>query len=460
LFPKVEIPPEAVGFLGQMTDEERTRFLAGLDEEEAGILYYTWEAWARPKQLPPPGKWVTWMLLQGRGSGKTRTGAEFIRRRQETGKFGRFALIGRTTGEVRDILVEGESGLIEISPPWNKPRYKPGEAKLEWPNGATGLLTSAEVPDGIRGKQFDTGWLDELASWRQDDAYDMFKLALRLTDDPRCVVTTTPKPKKLVRTIKDAKNVVVTEGSTAENLANLPQSFIDEIYEKYGGSRLGQQELEGLLLEDVEGAYWQHEMFDDRRACENYRTIAIGVDPSTADPNDKKRRESAIEKVNECGIVVGAVGYDGHGYILDDRSVRGAPIVWARAVVAAYDRYQANRIVVEANNGGEMVRETLLTVRSGLPIELVFASRNKQTRAEPISTLYQQKRVWHTPNPNGTHFNHLDILEDQMCSWIPGDKSPDRMDALVWVLTYLMVPKGERRVPGVLVQATTTSGWN
>ncbi len=403
---------------------DRHSLLAGLTDEQCYALLHDWQVWARPNQLPPAGDWSTWLILTGRGWGKTRTAAEWVRAEVEAGTMGRIALLGATASDVRDVMVEGESGLLAIAPPWNRPTYQSSRRRLTWPNGAIATLYSAEEPERLRGPQHDGGWGDEVAAWSYyQDAWDNLMFGMRLGKRPRVVVTTTPKPAHpLLKDLLSRPSTAVTTGSTYENRANLADAFFAEIIRKYEGTSLGQQELMGLLLEEAEGALWRRvAMIDDYRvtAAPHLTRVAVAVDPAASSTGA------------ETGIVVAGLGADKHGYVLADASVRGSPDTWARAAVGTYQAHNADRLIAEANQGGEMVTRTIQTVQGAPPVTLVHASRGKQTRAEPIAALYEQGKVHHVGG--------FPALEAQMCSWVPGDTSPDRLDAMVWAMTDLML---------------------
>jgi len=407
-----------------LNDEERAELLENLSEQEASDLLYDWSFWARPNQMPPTGDWRIWLVMAGRGFGKTRTGAEWIR--DSAREFERVNIVGATADDARDIMIEGESGILAICPDHERPTYLPSKRRLEWPNGARSLIFTADEPERLRGKQHDRLWCDELGSWRYGvEAWDQAMFGLRLGKDPRCVATTTPKPVSIIREIlklTTSGEAIVTRGSSYANRDNLAPAFFNQIIRKYEGTRLGRQELDGELLEDVEGALWKLDQIDATRVKAipegvSLVRVAVGVDPSA----------SSGETSAETGIVVAGLGSDGDGYVLADYSIRGTPLVWGGAAVQAFDDWMADHVTPETNNGGEMVTSTLQTIRPTLPIRPVHASRGKATRAEPISALYEQGRIHHV----GT----FPALEDQMTTWVPGMRSPDRMDALVWGLT-------------------------
>ncbi len=383
---------------------------------------YRWTLRARANQLPPAGDWRTWLILAGRGFGKTRAGAEWVRAQIESGRCRRMILAARTTDDARDVMVEGESGILAICPPWNRPVWRPSTRMLKWPNGAIAMVYSADKPDLFRGKQCDGAWADELAAWRYPEAWDQLLLGLRLGADPRVVVTTTPRPTPVIKELMAHPTTVVTRGSTYDNRANLAPAFFEGIISRYEGTRLGRQELYAEILDDNPNALWQRAQIDKLRvkeAPQELQRVVVAIDPSVTTTGD------------EAGIIVAGLGPDGHGYVLEDATIRGSPHTWGSRAVQAYHRHQADRIVAEVNNGGERVELTLRTVDDKVAYKAVHASRGKRTRAEPIAALYEQGRVHHV----GTFAE----LEDEMCDWEPEMPSPNRMDALVWALTELML---------------------
>lgn len=394
---------------------------------------YDWSVHARPSQLAPPGEWRHCLIMAGRGWGKSRAGAEWVRAKVEAGEARRVALAAPTAADAREVMVEGHSGLLSVSPPWFRPHYEPSRRRLTWPNGAIATTYSADEPDRLRGPNHDLAWCDEVATWRFPESFDQLLLGLRLGDDPRCLVTTTPKPVRLIRELIALSTTVVIRGTTYENRANLAPAFFEQIIRKYEGTRLGRQELNAELLEDNPFALWQRDRIEALRVAgaPPLSRIVVGVDPQAGEGEDAA----------ETGIVVAGRAENGHGYVLDDRTISASPLVWANAAIAAYHTHRADRIIAEANQGGAMVESTLRTVERGAPVRLVHASRGKQVRAEPISALYEQGRVHHV----GT----FSELEDQLCEWVPGETSPDRLDALVWALTELFP---ERRLTGLPIE--------
>tara|TARA_Y100001938_G_scaffold150122_1_gene239713 strand:- start:1043 stop:2392 length:1350 start_codon:yes stop_codon:yes gene_type:complete len=413
-----------------------------LTDDEKIQAMWDWSLWARPKQLTPPGDWRIWLILAGRGFGKTRSGAEWVRQKVENGGAGRIALVGATAADVRDTMIEGESGLLRIFPEEERPRYEPSKRRVTFSNGAIATAFSADEPDRLRGPNHDAAWCDEIAAWRYPDAWDQLVFGLRIGTNPRLVATTTPRPTRLIKSLVDRKDCHVTTGSTYENKINLAPTFIAEVLSRYEGTRLGRQELHAEILDDVDGALWNRQLIENSRV-NNYpelSRIVVGIDPAI----------SSGESSAETGIV--AVGCDANGiaYVLDDKSVKGSPIEWANAAIALYHRASADRIVVEANQGGDMVRHTLQTVESNIPIKTVHATRGKRTRAEPVAALYEQNKV--------KHVGAFPQLEDQMCSWTTDSQSPDRLDALVWAVTELLV--GAKLPPAVIpFGSTQVSPW-
>lgn len=418
--------------LADCSDEARAAVLAGLSRDAIAALPFNWPFWARPDQLPPLGDWRTWLLLAGRGAGKTRSASEWVRDQVETGRRRAIGIVGPTADTLRRDVVQGESGILRISPPWCMPQHEPSQRRIVWPNGAVAHLLSSEEPDRIRGVNLDGFYGDELTSWSgAQDCWDNLQFALRITgpkgDAPAGVISTTPKRHALLKAIMADPSTVVTRARTMDNSANLDSRTLEYLERRYAGSRLGRQELDGELLEDVDGALWDRDMLDECRVhvLPEMRRIVVGVDPAG----------SSSRKSDETGIVAAGIGHDGRGYVLADASGRYSPDGWARAAVGLYRSLKADRIVAEQNYGGEMVEGTIRSVDWNVPVKMVHASRGKQVRAEPISALYEQRRVSHVGNLPG--------LEDQLCGWNPAENgpSPDRMDALVWALTDLMGEK-------------------
>jgi phage terminase large subunit-like protein len=400
--------------------------------ELANALENSWPAIARPNQLPPAGDWwQIWLLLAGRGFGKTRTLAEWVCQQAAFGQASRIALVAATAADARDVLVEGESGILAVAPPRFRPIYEPSKRRLTWPNGAIATTFSAEEPDRLRGPQHDAAVCDELGSWSRPETWDMLQFGLRLGRTPRCLVATTPRPTKLIRELlaREGRDVVVTRGSTYENRANLAPGFFDQVIRKYEGTRLGRQELNAELLEDTPGALWTHGIIDAARmsAAPLLQRIVVAIDPAVTSGED----------ADETGIVVVGKDANGQGYVLADVSGRYAPTEWAKIAIATYKAHSADRIVGEVNNGGDMVEATLRMVDPNVPFTAVRASRGKVVRAEPIAALYEQGRMHHV--------GAFPQLEDQMANFTTdfdraaAGYSPDRVDSLVWGCTELLV---------------------
>lgn len=404
--------------------------MSSLSPFEAEALLYDWAFWARPSQLPPEGEWTKWVILAGRGFGKTRTGAEWVRMMAEQHAGCRIALVGRTAADVRDVMVYGESGIMHISPPWFRPEHYPSKRLLVWPNGSQAHCYSADRPDQLRGPQHHFAWCDELAAWRYMDAWHNLMMGLRLGRAPRVCVTTTPRPIPVVRELVADPTSHIVRGSTFENEANLAPAYIAEMRRRYEHTRLGRQELYAEILDESSGALWTRAMLEETRVRPTELTdvtfdrFVVGVDPAV----------TSSEDADETGIVVAARSAAGHYYVLEDLSRRATPLEWARVVRRAAREHGAV-IVAEANQGGELVEALIRRVTpqeadpASIPLKLVRATTGKRTRAEPVAALYEQRRVHHV--------GYFAELEDQMCNWTPGDRSPDRLDALVWALTEL-----------------------
>ncbi len=406
------------------------RFLDSLSPNALGALPFLFEVWAHPgHQLSPSGAWSTWVVLGGRGSGKTRAGAEWVRMQVEgatplaRGAARRVALIAETWEQARDVMVFGESGLARCSPPDRRPRFIATRHKLVWPNGAEAQLFSAADPEALRGPQFDCAWGDELAKWRKGrEAWDMLQFGLRLGERPRQIVTTTPRDVTLLRDILEDPATVVTQAPTWANRAHLAGDFIDKITRRYQGTDQGRQELEGELLSEAAGALFTHRAIDAARvrAAPCLERVVVGVDPPV----------TSGAGADECGVIVAGLAGEA-AYVLADRSVgQASPAAWAQRVVETWREFDADRIVAEVNQGGDLVADLIRRIDHGAPVVSVRATRGKAARAEPVSLLYAQGRV--------RHVGVFKTLEDQMCGFAPGGKSPDRMDALVWAVTDLM----------------------
>jgi len=394
-----------------------------LTTSEKIAIQYAWPILARPEQIPPQGTWTYWLYLAGRGAGKSRAGAEWVREQVDKGKK-RIALVGPTAADTRDVMIEGESGLLSICPPWDKPEYEPSKRRVTWPSGAQAIAYSGDVPDRLRGPQHDAAWVDELAAFKYPEAWDMLLMGLRLGSHPQAVITTTPRPIKIIKDLLKDPNTVISRGTSFDNKANLAPAFFDQIIKRYEGTRLGRQELYAEILDDVPGALWLHQMIEDNRVkiAPVLTRIVIGVDPAV----------TASETSDDTGIVIVGQSADDHYYVLDDATCHMSPNDWAMVVCHKYHKWQCDRIVGEVNNGGDLIESVIRQVDKNVSYRSVRATRGKALRAEPISALYEQGRVHHV--------GMFPDLEDQMCSYDPesSQKSPDRLDALVWSITELM----------------------
>lgn len=411
-----------------MPEAERKLFLQSLSEKQEEEIKWGWNYNARQNQIEPGGDWTYWLVLAGRGFGKTRIGAETVRGWVNRG-YDLIHLVGATAGDTRDVMVEGESGLLSCFPESEKPIYEPSKRRVTFKNGAIARLFSADEPERLRGPQCKAFWADEIAAWRFiQDAWDNLQFGFRLGDFPRGVITTTPKPLKLLKEIMSDPSTVVTRGSSYENKSNLAPAFFRSIIRKYEGTRIGRQELLAEILDDVPGALWTRDNIEKHRIklsemrWDLLVRVVIGIDPavSTSDESD------------ETGIVVAGIVRSGHIIVMDDRTCRESPLAWASVVLDAYNHWRASRVVAEVNNGGNLVETNLRVVAPNLPYRAVRATDNKVTRAEPIAALYEQGRIH--------HMGAFPELEDQLCGYVPRliKKSPDRMDALVWAVTELL----------------------
>lgn len=407
--------------------------LSSLSPEEMNRLNHDWGFWARPNQTPPEGDWNTWVVLAGRGFGKTRMGSEWIRKLAHDNPGCRIALVAETAADARDVMIKGDSGLLSVDPTLNEDCWSPTNRCLSWPNGSKAYTYNGTTPDQLRGPQHHFAWVDELAKFEyMQDAWDQLMFGLRLGEHPQVLVTTTPRPLPLIKKLVEAEDTVVTRGSTLDNAINLADNTVRALYDRYAGTRLGRQELEGEILGDIPGALWRREDIDSTRlkeAPEDLIKVYVAVDPAT----------SSDERSDENGIVVVGLARDkdgyARGYILEDGSLKGTPEDWAKRAVTLYRKWSADKIIAEKNQGGLMVESVIKAQDRSVPVKLVHASRGKVIRAEPISALYEQGRVHHV--------GMFPELEDQMCSFSVDNVrnhstgSPDRVDALVWGLTEI-----------------------
>ncbi len=438
----MQSPSFNISSLASLPPLQRQAVLASLSEKECQDLIHDWRFFARHNQIAPEGNWQTWLVLAGRGFGKTRTGAEWVREQIKMGK-GRIALIAPTASDARDVMVEGESGLLAVC--WagdksangdmlGRPSYEPSKRRVTWANGAVATLFSAEEPERLRGPQHEAMWCDELAAWKYlRETWDMAMFGLRLGNDPRTIITTTPKPLPLIKEIIKDPTTVVTKGSTFDNSGNLAPKFLKTIKDKYEGSRLGRQELEAEILDDLPGALWSRSEIDQHRVTSvpELQRVVVSIDPSGT--------KGATDDGDSIGIVVAGLGVNGRAYVMADRTCKLSPAGWGKRAVQAYYEFEADRIVAERNFGGAMVQHVVSTTDSKVAYKEVTASRGKVARAEPVAALYEQGKV--------SHVGSLPDLEDQMCQIAPegyvGEGSPDRADALVWAITELMLGETE-----------------
>ena len=415
--------------LADLPKPDRDKFLSTLTEAQALQLRHDWRGFnARPNQIAPEGDWDIWLALAGRGFGKTRMGAEWVREKVESGQAKRIAIIAETAADARDVLVEGDSGLLSLYPEGEGPDYQPSKRRITWANGAVATLFNATEPNQLRGPQYDLAWSDELAKWRYArETWDQLQFGLRLGDNPQQIVTTTPRPIELIKAIiaGNEGEVVVTTGNTMDNASNLAGKFLDKIVKRYEGTRLGRQELNAEILGDIPNALWSLQTIDlyrTRDVPEQFDRVVVAVDPAVTN----------TENSDEHGIIVaGMSGED--GYVLEDASIKGTPKEWALAAVTAYDKWQADCIVAEVNQGGDMVENTIHSVRKNIKVDQVRATRGKHIRAEPVSSLYQQGRIHHV----GAFVDLETQLTMMTSAGYEGEDSPDRADALVWAFTRL-----------------------
>ncbi|MCK8483823.1 terminase family protein [Aliiroseovarius sp. S2029] len=439
-------------WLACATQEERESFLNDLSDGALAALPYLFEFWALDHQLPPDGDWRSWVIMGGRGAGKTRAGAEWVRAEVEgsspldPGRSHRVALVGETIDQVREVMIFGDSGILACSPLDRRPEWQAGRRRLVWPNGAVAQVFSAHEPESLRGPQFDAAWVDELAKWKKaEDTWDMLQFGLRLGDHPRQCVTTTPRNVGVLKAILNNPTTVTTQAPTEANRAYLAKSFLDEVRSRYANTSLGRQELDGVLLEDVEGALWTVAGLDAARITGDlpeFDRIVVAVDPPV----------TGHKGSDACGIVVAGVMAQGapgnwRAVVLEDASVSAAsPTQWAEAAIVAMQRHGADRLVAEVNQGGDLVESVIRQIDPTVPFRAVRATRGKSARAEPVAALYEQGRVSHAAS--------MPALEDEMCRMTmqgyEGKGSPDRVDALVWALHELIIePVAKYRHPQV-----------
>ena len=412
----------------RLPQDKMNEFMAGFKDLEADSLSLDFAINARREQLPPPGDWNIWVMLAGRGFGKNFAGANWLIDKHLTGEMQNTGIVAATSSDLRRYCVEGPSGIIAQAPSYFKPKDVPSKSRLEWPNGTYSHYYTAEKPTRLRGPNLDGAWCDELSWWsKMEETWDMLSFALRLGTHPQRVITMTPRPTKLVKRIleREGKDTVVTRGPTYDNVSNLSSIYIQELKDRYEGTRLGRQEIGGELITDADGALWNYDLIDGLRRkdpAENLIRIVVGLDPST----------TSGEKADEAGVVVAGKDKNKQGHVIADHSLKATPLTWAKKAVWAYNHYKANCIVAESNQGGEMIETIIKGIDENVPVTLVHASVGKVARAEPVAAAYEQGRVFH----HGTFHK----LEDEMCDFVPDDitESPNRVDALVWALTDLV----------------------
>lgn len=432
--------PHEINSLTHLTERERDELLSTVSEVEKEYLKKEWSLWARDNQLPPPSEdWVYWLIQAGRGFGKTRCGAEWVRDQVENKGVKRVALIGPTAADVRDVMVTGESGIIGCSRDEFLPKYEPSKRRIIWPNGATGMMYSAEESERLRGPQHEKAWCDELAAWADEGTWDMLQFGMRLGANPQTVITTTPKPTVFMNRIRKLPGLITTRGSMLDNRKNLPESFLNAIMNRYQGTRLGKQEIEGIFLSSVEGAIFSEQNILKKNGpmqIDQYERICVAIDPAV----------SSGEGSDETGIIVaGSYNNGQHADVLADHSGHYKPNEWAELIIHLYQKWKADKVLGEVNNGGDLVEHTLRQAKGGVSVAFhkLHSSKGKRLRAEPVGALYEQHRVFHT--------QYFEQLEEQMVTFNPEElakkgQSPDRVDAMVFALTWLIV---ERKVPRV-----------
>ena len=408
-------------------ETEEAAWAAQLSLETCAKIYFNWATWARAAQWPPEGDWTTWLLMGGRGAGKTRAGAEWVRGLATAG-IGPIAIVGETITQATAVMVEGVSGIMAVTPPWERPKLS--GTTLRWPNGVVGTLLGAADPERFRGPQFGAAWCDEVGKWpHAEAAWDMLQFGLRLGGRPRQLATTTPRATRLVKRLMAEPTTVVTRMTTAENRKHLAQAFLSAVVGRYRGTILGRQELEGELIEDMPGALWRRDMFRPDEGGARGR-IVVAIDPPA----------TSGAMADACGIVVAARQDEGALVLADLTLKPAAPLDWARRAVGAFHGFGADCIVAETNQGGEMVKAVIAQVDAAVPVRMVHATRGKWLRAEPVAALYAQGRIRHVAG--------LAALEDEMCAFGKDGRSaghsPDRLDAAVWAITELMLRDGPK----------------
>lgn len=423
------LPPERMswkGVLGGLDEGDREKVLEVLEGAEVKTLVGDWFLEARREQMEPPGDWFIWLIMAGRGFGKNWAGSNWLVDRHRIHGAKESGIVAATSQDLRRYCIEGPSGILMCAPDDFRPTYQPSKTRLLWPNGSTTLLFTSEEPERLRGPNLDSVWCDELGAWKNPEAVlDMLYLTLRLGDAPKCMMTTTPRPIPVLRALLDreGKDVTVTRGSTRDNEENLAGGFISQIEKQFKGTRLERQEIHGEFLDFFEGSLWSPEMLEaarERSKEVELTRVLVGVDPPTTSKG-------------VCGIVVAGIDGEQKAHVLADYSISGSPETWAGKVVSAAGAHSASAVVAEVNQGGEMVRSVIQHIDPYLPINMVRAAKGKIARAEPVAMLYEQGRV--------THHGMFKGLEDEMVMMVPGElrESPNRVDALVWVIHELLI---------------------
>jgi len=422
-------PLSAADCFRKLPPEQQQAELSALSTEAQAALLHDWQFWARPDQIAPEWLWRVWLILAGRGWGKTRCGAEWVRGLATRFPGCRIALVGLTAADARDVIVEGESGILSVHPERDRPLYEPSKRRITWANGSIATCYNASEPDQLRGPQHHFAWVDELAKFpAAQDLWDQLIFGLRLGTHPQVMVTTTPRPLPIIRAMLADKTTHVTRGKTLDNVSNLAPGSVQAMIDRYAGTRLGRQELDGEMLDDVPGALWTRAILDTGRVAEapEMARVVVAIDPSGTSGDDEG---------DDVGIIIAGRGVDGRGYVIADLTCKLSPDGWARRAITAYHQHQADRIVAERNFGGAMVQAVIRAADRSVPYKEVTASRGKAARAEPVSALYEQGRVSHLPG--------LAQLEDEMvlmtASGFMGIGSPNRVDAMVWALSEVML---------------------
>jgi len=410
-----------------LNKEDLTKILLNLSTEQKKAVLNSWELRARDKQLEPEEDFTTWLISCGRGWGKTLCGAQTVRSYIESGRAKRVALIGATSADVRDVMIQGVSGLMSIAPPEFRPVYEPSKRRLTYPNGSICTAYADAEPEQLRGAEVDLIWCDEICKWKYPEyTLDMARFCLRGGDSPKIIITTTPKPIKVIKDLLEDETCYLTTGNTFEN-SKLPDAFVDHMKKRYSNTRIGEQELYARLLDDNPQAMWKRHDIEDHRVLKapDLKRVVVSIDPAG----------SHNANSDETGITVAGIGFNDQGYVLDDLSLKASPKQWGEVAISAFHKYQADKIVVEKNMGGDMCTHVLSSIDPNIPVKTVHASRGKVARSEPIASLYEQGRIHHV--------GFFAELEDQMCQWEPSLKgSPDRMDSLCWAMTELMLNGG------------------